>query len=174
MFVARSPVRPLLVQHAVATLLAADGIAALQRDLVVAVAAQVVHRALGVFEAAAAGLEAGVGGAGGAEVGLAAGGGGLVLFAGHGCVFLLCVVVVEEVLVGLICFGWLVMSVAQAGGGTSSKSKSSLALRKARERSPASLSGGAKGWSRLGSHDWRRCRAVATEDRMPILADQTR
>jgi hypothetical protein len=79
---AHSPVRPLLVP---------DGVAALQRDLVVAVAAQVVHRALGVFEAAAAGLEARVGGAGGAEVGLAAGGGGLILLAGHGCD---CVVVV--------------------------------------------------------------------------------
>ena len=97
LFVARSPVRPLLVQHAVAALLAADGIAALQRDLVVAVAAQVVHRALGVFEAAAAGLEAGVGGAGGAEVGLAAGGGGLVLFAGHSCVVVEVLVVVVSV-----------------------------------------------------------------------------
>lgn len=132
MFVARSPVRPLLVQHAVAALLAADGVAALQRDLVVAVAAQVVHRALGVFEAAAACLEAGVGGAGGAEVGLAAGGGGLVLFAGHGCVwFFVCVVVVVvvvevEVLVVGFGFGWLVMSVCRAAGdGTSSKSKSS-------------------------------------------------
>jgi len=53
-----SPVRPLLVQHTVPALFAADGIAALQGDFVVAVAAQVVHRALRVFEAAAAGLEA--------------------------------------------------------------------------------------------------------------------
>ena len=40
------------------------------------------------------------------------------------------------------------MSVAQAGGGTSTKSKSSLALRKARERKPAlpvCSSGGAEG-----------------------------
>jgi hypothetical protein len=89
-----SPVGPLLVQHAVAALLAADGVALLQRDLVVAVAAQVVDRARRVFEAAAARLEACVNGARGAaagsaaEVGLAgAGRGGLVLFAGHGCVW---------------------------------------------------------------------------------------
>lgn len=81
---ANSPVRPLLVQHTVPALLAADGIAALQRDLVVAVAAQVVHRALGIFIGVADDLEAAVG-VGVAEVGAGAGGGGLVLFAGHGC-----------------------------------------------------------------------------------------
>lgn len=65
-----------------------------------------MHRALRVFEAAAAGLEACVGGAGGAEVGLGAGGGGLVLFAGHGRG---CVCVVELVLVvGAEWAGWLV------------------------------------------------------------------
>ena len=118
-----SPVRPLLVQHTVPALLAADGIAALQRDFVVAVAAQVVHRALRVFEAAAAGLEACVRGAGGAEVGLAgaAGGGGLVLFAGHGLGVLWycsgCWLVEWDGLVG-----WLVGNVARAaGGGTSFK-----------------------------------------------------
>lgn len=174
-----SPVRPLLVQHAVSALLAADGVAALQRDLVVAVAAQVVHRALGVFEAAAAGLEAGVGGAGGAEVGLAAGGGGLVLFAGHDCVCCGCVMCVVDVVLlewnGLVVwFGWLVMC-RKAGGGTSSKSQAfkPRSLRKARERSPVVCSSG-KERLRLGSHDRRRCRAVAREDRMPILADQTR
>jgi hypothetical protein len=80
-----SPVRPLLVQHTVSALFAADGVAALQRDLVVAVTAQVVHRARRVFETAAARLEASVGGAGyAAEVGLADGlGAGLGLFAGH-------------------------------------------------------------------------------------------
>jgi hypothetical protein len=94
-----SPVGPLLVQHAVAALLAADGVALLQRDLVVAVAAQVVHRARRVFETAAARLEACVNGARGAAAGSAevclagAGRGGLVLFAGHGwcvCVCVLC------------------------------------------------------------------------------------
>ena len=87
-----SPVGPLLVQHAVPALLAADGLVLGQRDPVVAVAAQVVHRARLVFEAAARRLEACVGGACGAgagrgEVGLAGGTGrgGLVLFAGHGC-----------------------------------------------------------------------------------------
>lgn len=84
-----SPVGPLLVQHAVPALLAADGVALLQCDLVVAVAAQVVYRARRVFEAAARGLEACVDGAcgaaaGAAEIGLAgASRGGLVLFAGH-------------------------------------------------------------------------------------------
>jgi hypothetical protein len=92
-----SPVGPLLVQHAVPALLAADGLVLGQRDPVVAVAAQVVHRARLVLEAAARCLEARVrgarrAGAGGGEVGLAggAGRGGLVLFAGHGCGFGLC------------------------------------------------------------------------------------
>jgi hypothetical protein len=76
-----SPVRPLLVQYTVPALFAADGVAALQRHFVVAVAAQVVHRALCVFETGGAGLEACVGSAGRAEVGLSGAG----LFAGHGC-----------------------------------------------------------------------------------------
>jgi hypothetical protein len=76
-----SPVRPLLVQYTVPALFAADGVAALQRHFVVAVAAQVVHRALCVFETGGAGLEACVGGAGRAEVGLSGAG----LFARHGC-----------------------------------------------------------------------------------------
>jgi hypothetical protein len=81
-----SPVRPLLVQYTVPALFAADGVAALQRHFVVAVAAQVVHRALCVFETGGAGLEACVGGAGRAEVGLSGAG----LFARHGCEVLWC------------------------------------------------------------------------------------
>jgi hypothetical protein len=67
-----SPVRPLLVQHAMSTVPAANGFAALERDVLVAVAAFVVYGAsVGVDDG-------GVGRAGLCRV---------VLLGGHGCAF---------------------------------------------------------------------------------------
>lgn len=84
-----SPVRPLLVKHPISTLLTPYRIALLQRNFIVAVAAEILYRARGVFESVAGAGDveaAGLRAAGGAGVGCAASkvwrG---VLFAGHGC-----------------------------------------------------------------------------------------
>jgi hypothetical protein len=67
-----SPVRPLLVQHAMSTVPAANRLAALERDVLVAVAAFVVY-----------GAGVGVDGGGVGRAGLR----GVVLLGGHGCSF---------------------------------------------------------------------------------------
>jgi len=182
---ALSPVRPLLVQHAVSALLAADGVAALQGDFVVAVAAQVVHRALCVFEAAATGLEAGVGGAGGAEVGLAAGGRGLVLFAGHGGWLEVCVCWcgcwcwLWRVFGGGVAWlvGWLVgCRVGKRWNFFKVEPLSAKHVKEALTELPCPVfqAAGAVqdgfGSARAAGADI----AQGGEDRMPILADQTR
>ena len=80
------PIRALLVQHAIPTLLAANGVALLQRDLLVALAAQVGDGLAVVVEGlrAASQVEAAAGaGAAGLLLGGTAEGGGLVLFARH-------------------------------------------------------------------------------------------
>jgi hypothetical protein len=70
-----SPVRPLLVQHAMSTVPAADRLAALERDVLVAVAALVVDGA----------------GVGVDDSGVGRGGlGWVVLLGGHGCGRVIC------------------------------------------------------------------------------------